>query len=260
MSNDNIMYNFCENLINSSYSDNIDIAKQEWRKLTTDENTEGNCICGKTGIKNIVYMCNKYTQSIISIEFSCYMKFGMNQNDQFDNKVYGKYFRDILQRGDYEYVDNKIHIKNHEKKIITFIKRECDEYSKIYFIEAELQLTILLNEVSDLILKNNINYLEPVKQYINETQSELVNNFFRKKKELHKDQSYQKTHEKNYDYSEKPVTVDKKIVQSKSASKTMDRYFAKPVAKQSPNENITVNKTRRIIVKDANGENIIMLT
>ena len=99
-------YNFEQNLLELSQSDDIDDALTEWRVINKNYEvlSEGKvvCICNKT-IKRVHYVCNIQTNKFAYLGTGCVGKF-RNKLTHITNKTLRNVFMDMISDGMYEQI------------------------------------------------------------------------------------------------------------------------------------------------------------
>ena len=127
-------YNFQQNLLKASESNDIIEAKMEW-KMMSEQKVQNRvlCICNHK-ISNVTYFLNTKTKNIINIGSTCKNKFGMDNIPKIKNKLILKFLSKNL--------------KNNEYGCITDIKKYCEDVQKELFeyLESKIEKYILNNK------------------------------------------------------------------------------------------------------------------
>ena len=122
-------YNFDENILKLSKSNNLNEAKREWYVILKEtrayNETSLVCIC-QHKIRNIIYMYNKNTQKIIIVGTKCCKKFNLYQN-KLNNDILEKILINIFTKGDYEKINNIIEYSDEIKnELIKYLRNKLN--------------------------------------------------------------------------------------------------------------------------------------
>jgi hypothetical protein len=153
-------YNFNNNLLKASISDNIEDAHKEWQVICTHDrnDTDAHCICGHV-VKNVKYMYNIKNKKTIIVGCVCFKKFNLN-NKKLSNKIFKNVLQKVLQKGEYKNIDDiDQYCENIKIELINHFKDRLDELKLINSNNKADLLCQLKKEVDIIIQDYDINYL-----------------------------------------------------------------------------------------------------
>lgn len=149
---------FDKNILKLSKSQNLQIAKTEWREIYREQRMEktGLCICQHT-LKNIIYMYNIFTNYTICVGTTCCKKFKL-QMIKLDNNILENVIREMLIRGEYKIIDNILeYTKSIQSQLIKYIRNEYE--NNITNLEI---LNKLHTDINILIKNYTLEYLRDI--------------------------------------------------------------------------------------------------
>ena len=188
MENKNSKYKFDFNLLKTSLSKDLDIAKKEWNIVCKEKRKEndGHCICQRK-VKNVIYMYNIKTKNTIVVGNTCFKKFKM-ENNVIGNKILSNILEYKLKRGEYENINNIIvYSTSVKEQLLQYLDSEfnilidnyvqyCIKFKKDFDCEDNLgNLTKFCNSINNLIQEYKIEYLDDIySQVINEIKNKII--------------------------------------------------------------------------------------
>jgi hypothetical protein len=156
-------YKFDAHFLKLSRSDDLHMAKTEWRIIYREEREErtGLCIC-QHKIKNIIYMYNIFTKYTISVGSTCYKKINC-EIINFNNSIFRNVMNKMIRKGKYKIINNILEYTNNiQAQLIKYIK---NKYKKN--IANTEKIKKLNGEIHDLINKYDLKYLQDLYDEIN---------------------------------------------------------------------------------------------
>ena len=151
-------YKFDENLLKLSQSEDLQIAKKEWREIYREKRIDnsGVCICQHT-LKNIIYMYNIFTKYTIIVGTGCCKKFNL-QVIRVDNNILKVVISTMLKKGEYKLIDNILEYTN-------TIQSQLTQYIETYYHDNKSNLEKLKklnNDIKNLINEYDLKYLKHI--------------------------------------------------------------------------------------------------
>lgn len=191
-------YNFDENILKLSKSNNLNEAKREWYVILKETRTYNErveikkililpptlsknqrffdnepslvCIC-QHKIRNIIYMYNKNTQKIIIVGTKCCKKFNLYQN-KLNNDILEKILINIFTKGDYEKINNIIEYSDEIKnELIKYLRNKLNNNLNYYDLLFKLK-----KETEELIEEYGLIYLKEILYEILDKIKKIGNN------------------------------------------------------------------------------------
>lgn len=165
------IYKFNIHLLKLSKSEDLKIAKTEWREIYREKREEktGLCIC-QHSLKNIIYMYNIFTKHTISVGTSCCKKFKL-QIIKINN-ILKNVISEMLIKGEYKIINNILEYTNNIKtQLIKYIRNQYENMRNLEQLKKfNNDIKILINDY-DLTYLHDI-YDEIIEKIINEEKKE----------------------------------------------------------------------------------------
>ena len=156
MENKNGYYDFEQNLLKASQSDNIKESIKEWAEITRKYNCKETCICNRK-IKNVVFMFNNLTNNTIMVGTGCFKKFGFNASHKTIHPVLKDILSNFFEKGEYVKInDIYLYCKYVESKLKDYYRTEILCESSIYGLERIKEAIVYL------INNEGLKYMEEI--------------------------------------------------------------------------------------------------
>lgn len=189
MSKKDAKYNFDNNLLNASYSKELDIAKKEWKFICEEKRniTDGLCICQRK-VKHVIYMYNIKTRKTICVGSICHKKFNMENSKV--NDILSNIFKNFLEKGEYIIIGNVVtYCKTIQTELIRLFENKYEyikngfccknKWDNGYILEEKNYVPNDLIELSkkiDILIKEyELEYLQDLYLEIHNKINEIYN-------------------------------------------------------------------------------------